>query len=111
MPAWLAAAAGLAVLAAAPAETSAPRPGVAHGARVAQRQCAGCHAVGSAGRSPNSGAPTFRDLSQRYSPLALEESLKRVSTQGHFEMRARSISSSEAADLAAYIESLSSPDK
>lgn len=111
MPALAAAAAGLAILAGAPATASAPLPGVDHGARVAERQCSGCHAIGAMGRSRNLAAPPFRGLARRYSSLSLEQALKRVSTQGHFEMRPRAISQADAADLAAYIESLSPPQK
>lgn len=109
MPALAAAAAGLAILAAAPATAPPPLPGVDHGARVAERHCSICHAVGPTGRSRNLAAPPFRGLARRYSSLSLEQALKRVSTQGHFEMRARDISQADARDLAAYIESLAPP--
>jgi mono/diheme cytochrome c family protein len=99
----LAAAAALAMTAGAPAA------GVDHGARVAQQRCAGCHAIGLERHSPNRSAPPFTDIRMRYNALSLERELAKISNRGHFEMRPQSIGSSEAEDLAAYIETLAPP--
>jgi hypothetical protein len=45
----------------------------------------------------------------RYNALSLERELAKISNRGHFEMRPQSIGSSEAEDLAAYIETLAPP--
>lgn len=45
------------------------------GRAIAEAQCAGCHAVGEYGDSPNAAAPTFRTLLSRYRADVLEEEL------------------------------------
>ena len=45
------------------------------GRDIAEAQCAGCHAVGEYGASPNPNAPVFRTLLQRYRADVLEEEL------------------------------------
>lgn len=47
----------------------------ADGRAIAEAQCAGCHAVGEYGESPNPMAPTFRTVLSRYSAEVLEEEL------------------------------------
>lgn len=100
-----------AVLAAAVLAAAAPvrAPGIDRGAHVAQRDCALCHAVGPTGRSPNFAAPPFARVRLRYNPISLERALTNISKHGHFEMRPQRISSSDVADLAAYIQSLAPP--
>jgi mono/diheme cytochrome c family protein len=76
------------------------------GERFAWRACAGCHAVAADGESRNSGAPTFRRLGLRYTPLQLERRLAEISRDGHYEMPPVFISREEAAEIAAYINGL-----
>lgn len=83
-------------------------PAVAHGAQLAQR-CAACHAVGPEGASRNNGAPPFRTLRLRYNPLGLRQALKRMSRFGHYEMKPASLSETDMADIAAYIDTLAPP--
>jgi cytochrome c len=45
------------------------------GRDIAEAQCAGCHAVGEYGASPNPDAPVFRTLFQRYRADVLEQEL------------------------------------
>lgn len=45
------------------------------GRAIAEAQCAGCHAVGQYGESPNPLAPTFRTILSRYRAEVLEEEL------------------------------------
>jgi mono/diheme cytochrome c family protein len=52
---------------------STPRDSVDWGRRLAQSNCARCHAVGAQGKSPNAFAPEFRNLSQTYSRASIEE--------------------------------------
>ena len=47
----------------------------ADGRDIAEAQCAGCHAVGAYGESPNRAAPVFRHVLARYRPEVLEEEL------------------------------------
>lgn len=45
------------------------------GRDIAEAQCAGCHAVGEYGVSPNPNAPVFRTIFQRYRADVLEQEL------------------------------------
>ncbi len=45
------------------------------GRDIAEAQCAGCHAVGVYGESPNPVAPQFRTLLSRYHADVLQEEL------------------------------------
>lgn len=45
------------------------------GREIAEAECAGCHAVGSYGESPNAAAPPFRTILSGYSAEVLEEEL------------------------------------
>jgi mono/diheme cytochrome c family protein len=45
------------------------------GREIAEAQCAGCHAVGQYGESPNPQAPVFRSVLSRYRADVLEEEL------------------------------------
>jgi mono/diheme cytochrome c family protein len=47
----------------------------ADGREIAQSQCASCHAIGRTGDSPNSAAPRFDRLLERYRADVLEEEL------------------------------------
>jgi cytochrome c len=75
---WMIALAAL--LAAACTGTPAPDDSaaalqVADGRSIAEAQCAGCHAVGEYGESPNPAAPTFRTILTRYRAEVLKEEL------------------------------------
>jgi len=79
---WRARFAALSVLALAGA--CAAQPGqptseeatlVEDGRQIAVAQCAGCHAVGEYGESPNPAAPVFRSLLSRYRSDVLEDEL------------------------------------
>jgi mono/diheme cytochrome c family protein len=48
---------------------------VEDGRAIAEAQCAGCHAVGEYGDSPNPAAPPFRTVLTRYRAEVLEEEL------------------------------------
>jgi len=95
-------------LAGSPTQAAAPvSVSVMRGGQLAQR-CAACHATGLAGRSPNGAAPPFRVLARR-NPLGLEQTLKRLSKSGHYEMRPTQLSEADAMTIAEYIESLQPP--
>src|SRR5471032_1460210 len=56
---------------------------IARGHLLAQRYCAGCHAVKRTGASPNPASPPFRDLNQRYRIDDLGEALAEGILTGH----------------------------
>ena len=73
------------------------------------RSCAGCHAVGSLGESPNGGAPSFATVRLRHNAISLERRLAQISRNGHVEMPPIYMSDDEIKDIAAYIETLEPP--
>lgn len=84
-------------------------PGAPHadpGQAFAQRACAGCHAVGGRGASPNARAPAFRDLARRRSDAELAAALGEISRNGHVEMPPIYITPDEMRQLVAYMRSL-----
>lgn len=94
---------GSAALAASPApESSAASRGLA----LAQRNCAGCHAIGGGGTSPNAKAPTFRSLHMRYPAETLDEAFRGGLLYRHPAMPQFRLLPSEVADLTAYFHAL-----
>jgi mono/diheme cytochrome c family protein len=82
------------------------RATIAHGQEIAQRLCAGCHAIdGSEGSTiQGTAAPSFRALADR--PYQTAESLQAfILTPGH-PMPAMPLELAEIRDLVAYIRSL-----
>ncbi len=77
----------------------------ARGLKIAQRNCAPCHAVGRTGESVNPKSPPFRTLAQRYPLGDLEESLGEGIMVGHEgpEMPTFEFSPAQIADLMAYL--------
>ncbi|MBS0332915.1 MAG: cytochrome c [Proteobacteria bacterium] len=76
------------------------------GGQLADRACAACHATGLKGPSPNGDAPPFRALRLRYNSIALERRLEQLPQSGHPPMPLPPLSQDDAADLAAYIQTL-----
>ena len=76
------------------------------GGALAARDCAACHAVALPGASPNGDAPPFRAMRLRFNPISLEWRLERLPETGHPTMPPRLLSRDEAADLVAYIQTL-----
>lgn len=102
---------GLAALLAGCATGGRPAGGgwdasVERGQRLAERACAGCHAIDAQGESPRAGAPNFGAIRMRYTSPQLERRFEAISSQGHYEMPPIYILPDEGKDLAAYIESL-----
>ncbi|WP_233586933.1 cytochrome c [Caulobacter sp. 602-1] len=95
---------------AAPAAASPPDP-VARGQVIVERDCAGCHAVGRTGDSPNPQAPRFRQLHERYDVEALSEALTEGLTVGHGPMPEWSFGPADNAAILAYLKSLEAPTK
>ena len=78
------------------------------GLKIAQRNCAPCHAVGRTGVSANPKSPPFRILAQRYPLSELEETMGEGMMVGHegpempmFEFRPEQIE-----DFIAYLGSI-----
>ena len=91
-------------------------PGISGGQRIAERNCGGCHAVGS-GDSKLADAPPFRTLHDRYPPGGLDEILQegmlrpsRMPEDGspkfHPRMPMADLDDDETAQLKAYLRSL-----
>ena len=105
---WMAA---LLLLPSTASAAGADDPALARGAHVAERECAGCHAVTLGVASPNPGAPTFAALRLRYNPISLERRLGAFQKQGHEAMPPQSLMASDISDLIAYIQALESPSQ
>lgn len=85
-----------------------PRAGsAAVGGSLAQRLCAGCHAIGRDGDSPMKSAPPFRTLGGVYPVTDLQEALAEGLVTAHPAMPAFELQPQEIADLIAYLESVS----
>jgi mono/diheme cytochrome c family protein len=99
---------GLLLAAATAASAGAPAgdPALARGAHLAQRDCAGCHAVALGARSLNVSAPRFSDLRVRFNPISLERRLEAFPHHGHQGMPQPVMAPGDIADLVAYIQSL-----
>ena len=76
----------IALLIAAASLAAAPSPDPAKGRFLAEKYCAGCHAVGPIGASRRAAAPPFRQLQARYPVEALQEALAEGISTGHPEM-------------------------
>lgn len=79
---------------------------IAQGRKLAQRDCAWCHAIGRKGDSPNPRAPRWRDLYKRHPILALRDPLSRGIARPHAEMPKFQLSDDEIDTIVAYINSL-----
>lgn len=76
------------------------------GEAVVRRHCAGCHAVGLVGDSPEPAAPRFRELYQRYQPEALGEALAGGILTGHPLMPAFRFEPEDVQSIILYLKSL-----
>lgn len=76
------------------------------GRRLAEENCARCHAVGENGESPFEEAPPFREFPARWPLENLEEALAEGIVVGHEAMPEFVLAPQQIADLLAYIESL-----
>ena len=84
---------------------SSPDP-VARGKAIVLRDCSGCHAVGTAGDSPNPKAPPFRRLQERYDVEALAEGLAEGLTVGHGPMPEWTFPPEDVTAIVAYLKSI-----
>ncbi|MGJ0426314.1 c-type cytochrome [Methylocystis sp.] len=79
----LAALLALAAFSAASIAHAAGADALKFGESIARANCARCHAVGVAGKSPNPKSPPFRYLSRKYPLSSLEEALGEGILVGH----------------------------
>jgi mono/diheme cytochrome c family protein len=82
---------------------------VEEGRRIAERNCAGCHAMVPGQTSVDRGAPPFWMLAQLHTP----ESLQRVAGDAIHDphgMPSKVLTPSEAAQLIAYMKALQGPN-
>jgi tetratricopeptide (TPR) repeat protein len=97
---------GLKRLGAAPEFVAESEKRVREGKALVDKNCSGCHAVGTQGQSPNKKAPEFRNLHERHAMLALREPLSRGIAAPHDEMPKFMLTAAEIDTIVAYINSL-----
>jgi mono/diheme cytochrome c family protein len=88
------------------AEARAADADLARGRTLLQRHCAGCHAVGTTGRSPNLAAPPFRELHRRYPVENLAEALAEGIIVGHPAMPEMRFAPTDVNAIIAYLRSI-----
>ncbi|WP_298243686.1 cytochrome c [uncultured Bradyrhizobium sp.] len=76
------------------------------GKAFAKANCARCHAIDRASRSPLKGAPPLRTLHQRYPIETLGEALAEGIYTGHADMPAFELSPDQIHDLLSYLKTL-----
>jgi cytochrome c len=81
---------------------------ITQGRRIAEANCAKCHAIGKFGDSPLPIAPPFRTLHLKYPVQDLEESLGEGITTGHPTMPEFRFEGDQVRDFIAYLKSLES---
>ena len=97
-----------------PASAAAPsiqRQAIEAGRTLAQSHCATCHAIGKRGQSPNSQAPRFATLAQRYPLDNLAEAFSEGILVGHGPMPEFQFDPDQIDSLIAYLRSVQSPVK
>lgn len=99
------------VLAMASAAQAQERADRQRGATLSQRYCAGCHAVGLTGDSPNPAAPPFRELHRRYSIDNLAEALAEGMLVGHPAMPEFQFQPDDVRAIVAYLKSVQTNQK
>lgn len=103
---------GLAIvlaLSATPARSDDHRESAFRGKRIAEANCAVCHAIGGHDASTLAGAPPFRDIGARIEPGQLREILRGAVFLEHAAMPDFQPSDDQAVDLATYIHSIAAP--
>jgi cytochrome c len=76
------------------------------GESLLSKNCAMCHSVGRAGRSPHREAPPFRTLSQRYPIESLSEALGEGLFTGHPDMPEFVFSPRDVGSILMYLQSI-----
>lgn len=81
-------------------------PDVDAGERLAQENCARCHAIGPTGKSPFEPAPPFRSFARKWPLENIEEALAEGIVVGHKAMPAFELTTEQIDDLIAYLSTL-----
>jgi mono/diheme cytochrome c family protein len=76
------------------------------GRRIAEMNCATCHAIGGTGESRHPMAPPFRNLSQGYPLNSLEEAFAEGILVGHPDMPEFELEPAQIDHLIAYLNSI-----
>ena len=84
-------------------ESRAP---VKRGEALLTKNCARCHAIGTAGLSPHPEAPPFRTLSRRYPVEGLAEALAEGLFVGHPDMPQFTFEPQDVGAIIAYLKSI-----
>ncbi len=98
--------AGLLMAAVASDMSAASAQDIDEGRRLAERRCAGCHAVGETGASPHASARPFRFIAAKGHVDDLQEALAEGITVGHPDMPEFEFTPDEIADFLGYLKSL-----
>ena len=98
----------LAVVIAGATPSSAQETGAAvkRGEVLLSRNCARCHATGTAGSSPHPEAPPFRTLSRRYPVEGLAEALAEGLFVGHPDMPQFAFEPRDVGAIISYLKSI-----
>ncbi len=86
-----------------PATVLAEEPDADHGKALVENNCARCHGIGAADKSPHPEAPEFRTLSERYPVDALEEAFAEGIVTGHPDMPEFKATPKQIADIIEYL--------
>lgn len=92
------------------ASTEEERALIEDGRTIAEDNCAGCHAIGRSGRSPNPAAPHFRSLLSRYSAEVLATELNEGMRVTHEPMPQFQFNPAATDSLIAYLRSVQTRD-
>jgi mono/diheme cytochrome c family protein len=85
---------------------STPQGSIDWGRRLAQNNCARCHAIGARGGSPNAFAPVFRNLSKTRSLASIEDIFAGRGIVAHPPMPDFAYQPDDRQDLLNYIKSI-----
>lgn len=94
------------IVGAAPSLSAQESTAVKRGEALLSRNCARCHATGTAGASPHPEAPPFRTLSRRYPVEGLAEALAEGLFVGHPDMPQFTFEPQDVGAIIAYLKSI-----
>ena len=96
----------VAFISAAPSLSAQESAAVKRGEALLSRNCARCHATGTAGLSPHPEAPPFRTLSRRYPVEGLAEALAEGLFVGHPDMPQFAFEPRDVGAIISYLKSI-----